>query len=73
MQDIVENQLLSEEQLQVLSERIRKLVEIRTGQRRRRSPSESDNEDERPRKRRADHDLKYENIEKLKLGASLKA
>ena len=48
-------------------------MEIRTGHRRRRSPDDSASEDERPRKRRADHDLKYDNVKELKMGASLKA
>jgi len=45
-------------------------VRARTGKRAR---EDSDDEDDAPRKRRADHDLKYENIKKLKIGASLKA
>ena len=45
-------------------------MRARTGKRAR---EDSDDEDDAPRKRRVDHDLKYENIKKLKIGASLKA
>ena len=45
-------------------------MRVRIGKR---AHEDIDDEDERPRKRRADYDLKYESIEKLKLGASLKA
>ena len=72
MQDLVDNQLLSTEQLQILSDRIRELVAARTGQLGKRARNESDDED-RPRKRRADHDFKYSNIKELKIGATLKA
>ena len=37
-----------------------------------RAHEDLDDED-RPRKRRADHDLKYNNIKELKIGATLKA
>ena len=70
MQEIVDTQPLSTEQLRVLTDRIRELVRARTGKR---TNEDSDSENERPRKRRADHDLKYDNIKELKLGASLKA
>ena len=70
MQDMVDNQILSAEQLRVLSARIRELMRVRTGKR---THEDTDDEDDRPRKRRADHDLKYDDIKKLKLGASLKA
>jgi hypothetical protein len=73
MQDIVDNQLLSTEQLRILSDRIRELLDARTGQLGKRTRFESDGEDDRPRKRRADHDLKYNNIKELKIGATLKA
>ena len=70
MQEIVDNQPLSTKQLQVLTNRIRVLVKARTGKR----VNESTNdEDDRPRKQRADHDLKYNNIKELKTGATLKA
>ena len=69
MQDIIDNQILSDEQLQVLTNRIRALMRARTGKRAR-----EDSEDEdAPRKRRADHDLKYDNIKGLKIGSTLKA
>jgi len=45
-------------------------MRVRTGKR---THEDTDDEDDRPRKRRADHDLKYDDIKKLKLGASLKA
>jgi hypothetical protein len=70
MQEIVDNQPLSTEQLQVLTDRIRVLVKARTGKRVNES---TDDEDDRPRKQRADHDLKYNNIKELKTGATLKA
>lgn len=70
MQEIVDNQLLSTEQLRVLADRIRQLVKARIGKR---ANESTDDEDDRPRKRRADHDLKYNNIKELKTGASLKA
>ena len=69
MQEIVDSHPLSTEQLQTLTERIRGLVEVRMGKR----PREDSDEDERPRKRRADYDIKYNNIKELKIGASLKA
>ena len=69
MQDIVDNHPLSVEQLRILTDRIRGLMRARAGKR----AHDTDDEDDIPRKRRADHDLKYDNIEKLKLGASLKA
>ena len=69
MQDMIDNQVLSEEQLQVLTNRIRTLIRARTGKRAR-----EDSEDEdAPRKRRADYNLKYNNIKELKIGATLKA
>jgi len=70
MQEIIDNQPLSIEQLRVLTDRIRELVRARAGKR---AHEDADDEDDMPRKRRADHDLKYDNIEKLRLGASLKA
>jgi hypothetical protein len=70
MQEIVDNQPLSTEQLRILTDRIRELVKARTGKR---THEDTDDEDDRPRKRRADHDLKYNNIKELKMGASLKA
>lgn len=73
MQDLVDNHLLSTEQLQVLSGRIGQLLAARTGQLGKRTQRESDDEDNRPRKRRADHDLKYNSIKELKMGATLKA
>lgn len=69
MQDVVDNQLLSAEQLRVLADRIRELMRARTGKR----ANEDSDEDDRPRKRRADRDLKYNNIKELKIGATLKA
>ena len=69
MQDIVDNHLLSVEQLRILTDRIRGLMRARIGKR----AHDTDDEDNMPRKRRADHDLKYDDIKKLKLGASLKA
>jgi len=44
-------------------------VRARTGKR---AYEDTDDEDSRPRKRRADHDLKYKNIKELKIGASLR-
>ena len=73
MQDIMDNHLLSTEQLQVLSDRIGQLLTARTGQLGKRTQRESDDEDNRPRKRRADHDLQYNSIKELKVGATLKA
>ena len=70
MQDMVDNQILSTEQIRILTDRIRGLLRARTGKR---SHEDTDDEDDRPRKRRADHDLKYNNIKELKMGASLKA
>ena len=70
MQEMVDNQVLSPEQLRILGERIQGLVRIRTGKR---AHEDSENEDDRPRKRKADHDLKYTNIKELKIGATLKA
>ena len=55
MQDMIDNQILSDEQLQVLTDRIRALMRARTGKRTR---EDSGDEDDAPRKRRADHDLK---------------
>ncbi|KIX01154.1 uncharacterized protein Z518_08879 [Rhinocladiella mackenziei CBS 650.93] len=69
MQDLVDNQPLSTEQLRILTDRIQELVKARTGKR----AHEDSDEDDRPRKRRADHDLKYNNIKELKIGATLKA
>ena len=60
---------LSAEQLRILTDRIRGLMRARAGKR----AHDTDDEDDMPRKRRVDHDLKYNNIKKLKLGASLKA
>ena len=45
-------------------------MKARTGKR---AYEGSDNEDERLRKKRADYDLKYNNIKKLKTGVLLKA
>ena len=67
---MVNSQPLSAEQLRILSDRIRELVKARVGKR---THEDSDNEDDRLRKRRADHDLKYNNIKELKIGASLRA
>ena len=69
MQEMVDNQILSTEQLRILSDRIRGLTRARAGKR----VNEDSDEDDRPRKRRADHDLKYSNIKELKIGATLKA
>ena len=69
MQEIVDNHILSDEQLRILTDRIRGLVRARTGKR---AYEDTDDEDGRPRKRRADHDLKYKNIKELKTGASLR-
>ena len=44
-------------------------MRARTGKR---AYEDTDDEDGRPRKRRADHDLKYKNIKELKIGASLR-
>ena len=70
MQDIINNRILSEEQLRTFTDRIRGLMRARTGKR---ANKNSDDENDRPRKRRADHDLKYSNIKELKIGATLKA
>ena len=70
MQDMIDNRILSEEQLRTLTDRIRGLTRARTGKR---ANEDSDDENNRPRKRRADHDLKYNNIKELKIGATLKA
>ena len=69
MQDIIDNQILSDEQLQVLTNRIRALMRARTGKRAREDLEDKD----APRKRRVDHDLKYNNIKGLKIGSTLKA
>ena len=70
MQGMIDNEILSAEQLQVLTDRIRGLMRARTGKRAR---EDSRDEDNTPRKRRADHNLKYTNIKELKIGATLKA
>jgi hypothetical protein len=72
MQQIVKDEVLSMDQLQILGDRIRELAQIHDGTFRKRTREQSDSDSERPRKRRADHDLKYNTIEELKLGASLK-
>jgi len=45
-------------------------MRARTGKR---THEDTDDDEDRPRKRRADHDLKYNNIKELKIGATLKA
>ncbi|KAK9367343.1 hypothetical protein V1509DRAFT_640836 [Lipomyces kononenkoae] len=52
---------LTTEQVQVLNDRIRQLNKACEGTLTR-SHHDSDSEDDKPRKRRADHDLKYTNI-----------
>ena len=69
MQDLVDKHPLSLEQLETLTGRIRVLIRARTGKR----AHEDSDEDDRPRKRRADHDLKYDTIKELKIGATLRA
>jgi hypothetical protein len=70
MKQLIEEEALTAEQLQILNDRIRELTRAREGTLQ--SRDESDNDDDKPRKRRADHDLKYTNIRELKLGATLK-
>ncbi|ODQ70998.1 hypothetical protein LIPSTDRAFT_333480 [Lipomyces starkeyi NRRL Y-11557] len=70
MKQLIEEEALTAEQLQILNDRIRELTRAREGTLQ--SRDESDNDDDKPRKRRADHDLKYTNIKELKLGATLK-
>ena len=72
MRQLINNEMLSTEQLQVLGDRIRELVRAYDGTSRKRSRDQSDSDSDRPRKRRADHDLKYNAIKDLKLGATLK-
>ena len=45
-------------------------MRARTGKR---THEDTDDEEDRPRKRRADHNFKYNNIKELKMGATLKA
>ena len=45
-------------------------MRARTGKR---THEDTDDNEDKPRKRRADHDLKYSNIKELKIGATLKA
>ena len=71
MQQLIDNEVLSMEQLQVLGERIRELARFRDGTSHKRF-RDADSDTDRPRKRRADHDLKYNDIKDLKLGATLK-
>jgi hypothetical protein len=73
MQEIVDNQPLSTEQLRILNGRIQQLMQVRTGRLGKRTHEESDEDEGRPRKRRADHDLKYNTIKELRSGATLKA
>src|ERR1700742_1773095 len=74
MRQIVNNEILSTEQLQILGDRIRELAEIHDGtfHKRTRDETDSDSDNDRSQKRRADHDLKYDTIKELKLGATLK-
>ena len=69
MRHLIDNEVLSMEQLQVLGDRIKELARFRSGKR---SQDHSDSDSDRPYKRRADHDLKYNAIKDLKLGATLK-
>ena len=70
IQEIVDNQSLSTEQIQIL---VRELLKARTGQPEKRTRDEADDDSDRPRKRRADHDIKYNTIKELKLGTTLKS
>jgi len=70
IQEIVDNQSLSTEQIQIL---VRELLKARTGQPEKRTRDEADDDNDRPRKRLADHDIKYNTTRELKLGTTLKS
>ena len=72
MRQLINDEVLSTEQLQILADRVKELARAYDGTSHKHSRDQDDSDSDRSRKRRADHDLKYNDIKDLKLGATLK-